>query len=284
MKDERYYQRMEGDLLVAISKTPISPTKDFHMHDNYEIFLFLGGQVNVFVDRNSYPLRRGSLLIFNNQEIHKIINLSTDPYERLIVHFKPDLVYPFCTADTNLLGCFQNRKPGRFNMIELNEEQIRAFMEIGTRMIGTVQQPTFGSDSLALTYLIQMLVMVGTLHQRARPATPSLISPLIQQTMDYIDHHLHTPLSLDEIANELSVDKYYLSHLFKEQTGGSLYRYVLLKKTNLAKQLLISGTSVSEACYLTGFNDYANFIRTFKNITGTSPGKYGKHAKSGSIG
>ncbi|MFD2879573.1 hypothetical protein ACFTAO_32220 [Paenibacillus rhizoplanae] len=33
---------------------------------------------------------------------------------------------------------------------------------------------------------------------------------------------------------------------------------------------------MSDTCYLSGFNDYANFIRTFKNITGIPPGKYGK--------
>ncbi|MNC57806.1 Multiple antibiotic resistance protein MarA [compost metagenome] len=94
--------------------------------------------------------------------------------------------------------------------------------------------------------------------------------------MTYIDNHLHLALSLEGIAEELSVDKYYLSHLFKQQTGGTLYRYVLLKKITLAKQLLTAGNSVSDTCYLSGFNDYANFIRTFKNFTGHTPGQYGK--------
>jgi AraC-like DNA-binding protein len=47
-----------------------------------------------------------------------------------------------------------------------------------------------------------------------------------------------------------------------------------LKRIALAKQYLIEGYNVSESCELSGFNDYSNFIRTFKNITGYSPTNY----------
>lgn len=276
MKHAQYYQVFAGDILAGVGNSPVSPTRDFHIHDHYEIFLFLGGRVNGFVEQYSYPLQRGNVLIFNNHEIHKIINLSPEPYERITVHFKAPLVYPFCTANTNLLACFQNRQPGEHNLAQMDEPLLAKSMELSAQLIGILKQPKFGSDVLALTYLIQLLVLVNELYTRTRSAVPSLISSHIQAAISYIDNHLQANLSLERIAAELNVDKYYLSHMFKQQTGGTLYRYVLLKKIALAKQLLSAGASVSDACYLSGFNDYANFIRTFKNITGISPGKYSK--------
>jgi AraC-like DNA-binding protein/uncharacterized cupin superfamily protein len=276
MKYARYLQEFNGDILAGIGNTPISPTRDFHIHDHYEIFLFLGGTVNGFVDQYSYPLQRGDVLLFNNHEIHKIINLTQEPYERLTIHFKAPLVYPFCTVSTNLLACFQNRQPGEHNLARMDEPVLAEYMSLASRLIAVQQNPQYGSDVLALTYLIQILVLVNELYSRTRSAVPSLISSHIQSAMSYIDNHLQQNLSLEHIAGELKVDKYYLSHLFKEQTGGTIYRYVLLKKITLAKQLLTAGNSVSDTCYLAGFNDYANFIRTFKNFTGTPPGKYGK--------
>lgn len=276
MKHAQYYQVFAGDILAGVGNSPVSPTRDFHIHDHYEIFLFLGGRVNGFVEQYSYPLQRGNVLIFNNHEIHKIINLSPEPYERITVHFKAPLVYPFCTANTNLLACFQNRQPGEHNLAQMDEPLLAKSMELSAQLIGILKQPKYGSDVLALTYLIQLLVLVNELYTRTRSAVPSLISSHIQAAISYIDNHLQANLSLERIAAELNVDKYYLSHMFKQQTGGTLYRYVLLKKIALAKQLLSAGASVSDACYLSGFNDYANFIRTFKNITGISPGKYSK--------
>ncbi|WP_238650331.1 helix-turn-helix domain-containing protein [Paenibacillus piscarius] len=276
MKHNRYYEKFDGDILAGIGNSPISPTRDFHIHDHYEIFLFLGGSVNGFVDQYSYPLQRGNVLLFNNHEIHKIINRTGQPYERLTIHFKAPLVYPFCTATTNLLACFQNRQPGENNLAQMEEPLLTEYTKLASLLISALENKQYGSEVLALTYLIQLLVMVNELYSRTRSAVPSLISPHIQSAMSYIDNHLHLKLTLEHIAGELNLDKYYLSHLFKQQTGGTLYRYVLLKKIALAKQLLSTGTSVSDTCYLSGFNDYANFIRTFKNITGIPPGRYGK--------
>ncbi|WP_340024752.1 AraC family transcriptional regulator [Paenibacillus sp. FSL K6-1096] len=276
MKHNRYYEKFDGDILAGLGNSPVSPTRDFHIHDHYEIFLFLGGSVNGFVDQYSYPLQRGNVLLFNNHEIHKIFNVTGQPYERLTIHFKAQLVYPFCTAATNLLACFQNRKPGENNLAQMEEPLLTEYTKLALQLISALENRQYGSEVLALTYLIQLLVMVNELYSRSRSAVPSLISPHIQSAMSYIDNHLHLKLTIEHIAGELNLDKYYLSHLFKQQTGGTLYRYVLLKKIALAKQLLSAGTSVSDTCYLSGFNDYANFIRTFKNITGIPPGKYGK--------
>ncbi|WP_248547796.1 helix-turn-helix domain-containing protein [Paenibacillus odorifer] len=278
MKHAQYYEPFDGDILAGIGNSPISPTRDFHIHDHYEIFLFLGGKVNGFVDQFSYPLQRGNVLLFNNHEIHKIINLSPEPYERLTIHFKAPLVYPFCTASTNLLACFQNRQPGEHNLAQMDEPLIEEYTTLASRLIETLENQQYGSEVLALTYLVQILVLINELYSRTRSTVPSIISSHIQSAMSYIDNHLHLNLSLEQIAGELNVDKYYLSHLFKQQTGGTIYRYVLLKKIALSKQLLSAGNSVSDTCYLSGFNDYANFIRTFKNITGIPPGKYSKRS------
>ncbi|MEK5238784.1 AraC family transcriptional regulator [Paenibacillus sp. FSL L8-0470] len=276
MKHSQYYEKIAAPLLAGIGNSPLSPTKDFHIHDHYEIFLFLNGTVNGFVDQYCYPLQRGSVLVFNNQEIHKIINLSPGPYERVTIHFKAELVYPFCTAETNLLACFQNHQPGKQNISQMDEPQLNEYMRLASRLIDALNHPQYGSDVLALTYLVQLLVFINGLYNKSHSPVPSIISALIESAIHYIDNHLHTSLSLEQVSSELAVDKYYLSHLFKQQTGGTLYRYVLLKKIALAKQLLAGGKSVSETCYLAGFNDYANFIRTFKNIAGVSPGKYSR--------
>ncbi|KUP24845.1 AraC family ligand binding domain-containing protein [Paenibacillus sp. DMB5] len=232
MKHSEYYQPFQGDILAGIGNSPISPTRDFHIHDHYEIFLFLGGRVNGFVEQYSYPLQRGDVLIFNNHEIHKIINLTQEPYERLTIHFRAPQIYPFCTPATNLLACFQNRQTGEHNLAHMEETLLSEYLELSMHLIETVEKPKYGSEVLALTYLIQLLVLVNELYTRTRSAVvTSVISPHIQAAMSYIDGHLQLNLTLEQIAGELGLDKYYLSHMFKQQTGGTLYRYVLLKKS-----------------------------------------------------
>ena len=51
------------------------------------------------------------------------------------------------------------------------------------------------------------------------------------------------------------------------------------RKIAEAKKYLYLGISVKEACFLSGFSDYSNFIRTFKNVEGCSPGKFDSLSK-----
>ena len=52
--------------------------------------------------------------------------------------------------------------------------------------------------------------------------------------------------------------------------------WLLLKRLNLARVLLAQGCRVDETCAGAGFNDYSNFIRTFKKHTGMTPAALGK--------
>lgn len=276
MTDSKYYEMLEEDLMTYHSNSTFVPINDFHFHENYEIFLFLNGDIQLFIDQFCYPLQKGSLVVINNHEIHKIRNLSSQPYERITLHFKPQIVLPFCSSETNLLSCFQNRKPGLNNIVQLGEMQIEAYRSLVSKLSEVLGQTKYGSDVLSYAYLMQILVFTNEVFRETNAHIPSITSSLIQSVMNYIDTNLLKELTLDHIAKELSVDKFHLSRTFKHQTGGTVYRYILLKRVAQAKQLLSTGHSVSDACHLSGFNDYANFIRTFKNITNISPGQYGK--------
>lgn len=280
MSTSKYYEFIHKDLLAGHGTSSIAPTKDFHIHDNYEIYLFLNGEVNLLIDQFCYHLQRGNLLVINNHEIHKVINLSGKPYERLTIHFKPEMIQPFCSAETNLLNCFINRKSGFDNIIQLDECQIEEFIHMSSKLINALDHKKYGSDILSLAFLVQILVFTNDVFGRAKSLVPSVTSSLIHSVMRFIESNLQNDLSLEQMSKALSVDKFYLSHMFKKQTGGTIYHYILIKRVALAKRLLSAGNTVSLTCHLSGFNDYANFIRTFKKISGISPGKYAKLSRN----
>ena len=74
----------------------------------------------------------------------------------------------------------------------------------------------------------------------------------------------------------LNVSRYYLSHAFKKSTGYGLWNYVISKRLVYSQKLLAEGASVTEACYESGFKDYAHFIKSFTKTFGCSPKQYGK--------
>jgi AraC-like DNA-binding protein len=274
MNQKFNYDHLSQDISAGHQCTEKALNNEFHLHDGYEIYFFIHGDVNYFVEQSSYKLQKGNLLIFNSQEIHKAVSLSDIPYERITIHFKPEIIKPFCTAHTNLLACFENHEKGTNNITLFDDSKYNYFISNAKQLIHNLKGDTYGSDLLPLTYLIQLLVMINETFSNKNHVMTSIISPKILPILQYIDTHLTDSLSLDYLSKVLSIDKYYLSHLFKQNTGSTVYQYILMKRIVLAKQLLLEGKSVTEACQQAGFNDYANFIRTFKKATGISPGSF----------
>ena len=88
-------------------------------------------------------------------------------------------------------------------------------------------------------------------------------------------HYADDTLSLNSLAEVLHMTPSYVSRLFSRESGTTYRRYLTELRVEKAKELLAtSGMSIAEVCDCVGFNDYFHFLRTFKRITGTSPGKY----------
>ncbi len=247
---------------------------DFHMHNHHEIYLLTDGDIQYFVDNTCYPMTSGDLILFSDREIHKAINTGNRAFTRLVIHVNPAFIRQYSTLQTNLLTCF-HRLPGDGNQVSLTDSERNQLLDLATRLRQTQTEPeAYGNDLNALTTLVQILLLVNkawkrTSHGRVKPQPHRA-----QAIMDYIEKHLTEGITLDSIAQALSLDKYYLSHLFKEETESSIFQYILMKRVALAKELLLAGYTVSEVCHLSGFHDYSNFIRTFRQITGITPGRF----------
>ncbi len=87
--------------------------------------------------------------------------------------------------------------------------------------------------------------------------------------------------TIDKIASDFYLSRYYLCHFFKKETGISVIRYVLSCRISAAKQLLkstsLSVSVISDKC---GFGSAAYFARVFREETGMTPKDYRKYLNS----
>lgn len=275
MKSDYFYEYLPEHILVEKVNSNFAKNSTYHLHNSFEIYLLLQGDIDYWVEQSVYQLKRGTLLIFNNQEIHRVVSKSDKKYERLLIHFHPQIIEVFNTDITNLLSCFTNRKNGQNNAILLSNRQLDIFLSLFKKLSDTVHSKKFGNDVLTRSYLLEVLVFINRLYQQNSDFVEQYtLSGRLHDILNYIELNLSEDLSLNKISQHFSIDKSYLGRLFKKETGSTVYNYILLKRISLAKQLLSEGKNVSETCALSGFNDYSNFIRTFKKITGTSPSHY----------
>jgi AraC-like DNA-binding protein len=68
-----------------------------------------------------------------------------------------------------------------------------------------------------------------------------------------------------------------LYKIFDKNFGMTVAKYIKKQKINRAKELIKGGSSITEAAYVTGYNDCSYFSKVFKDGTGMSPSEYSRH-------
>ena len=93
--------------------------------------------------------------------------------------------------------------------------------------------------------------------------------------MDYIYGHLHETLRVGELAEQVGLNRSYLSTLFKKETGESVSAYILLKRMEAAQNMLkFSDYSYAEIAAMLAFSSQSHFIRVFRSQTGYTPKEF----------
>lgn len=109
-------------------------------------------------------------------------------------------------------------------------------------------------------------------------------NPIVIGAKDYVLKHLNRKISLNDLAQALSVNPSYLSDLFSSQEGMTLSNYILREKINAAKrQLIFTDDSYGEIAYNYGFSSQSHFGKVFKKFTEMTPKDFRKLNKISEI-
>lgn len=254
---------------------------DFHIHNFYELFLLLDGELSFFIQDSCYHITAGTLLVINDLELHKAVNQLETPYERIYIHIPLSFFRRYHTPEIDLAACFHDREPGTNNVVLLDDAQLQYIFLQYEHMNQAAAYPLAGKTLLLESYLLQLLIFINHLFDGKPAMLPCTYSEKTQTIIQYMQTHLLDTVTLDELAEHLFLNKYYMCHMFKKETGTTIFNYLLLCRLAKAKALLMQGKNVTETCFGAGFKDYTNFITSFKKFTGYTPKKFQKLNMSG---
>lgn len=248
----------------------------YHRHDEYEFYLYIKGNTSFYVEKNCYNPVPGDLMFVKPGNLHRSVITDNTPYERIGINVTEDTLRSVSSVKTDLLSQLE-AIPASFGIINLSPDKVNEYMEMTDAYISMSEADDFGNDLLCRAQFTKLMVYTVNLFNNLDSKKYNNKMPLLViDTMKYIEANLSEKIYLDDIGNKIGYSTNYLSTQFKFHTGLSLRQYILDKRIEAAKNYLRQGKNVSEACSLSGFNDYANFLRSFRKNVGLSPGEYRK--------
>ena len=244
------------------------PNQTVHVHDCCEIFLSLSDGDGFLIDNKIYKVSKNCLFLINNFQAHKV-NPNTTKFSRYSLHVHPKFLYDNSTAEISLGQYFYaENKP---NVIKLTEKESAKLVTLFKSLTKDYGYADEIHKNIRVVEIILETIELCKNHQVA--IVDESDTPL-NTALNFINQNFTKQLSLQDIAKNSFLSTNKLCALFKQHLSTTVIKYLTGKRISHAKKLLCEGKSVTETAFECGFNDYANFIRTFKNSVGVPPGKY----------
>ena len=103
---------------------------------------------------------------------------------------------------------------------------------------------------------------------------------IIRKTREFIRANYKKKIKLADISKAIYLSSFYLSHVFKKETGSTLLEYLTMVRIEESKRLLENTKwTATRIAFEAGFPDQSYFSKVFKKIEGISPSDYRKGIK-----
>ena len=279
---EKISPEFGSSVFVKTSTSGNTDTKPFwHFHPEIEL---------VYVDKGAGKRHIGNhLSYFNNSQLlllgsnlphNGFTDRLTQYGSEVLVQFKPDFLgaYFFDTPEmksiSNLFERAKNGilfKPGTKRKIgrkiqKLNElkgfERIMLLIKILHKLAEAEDYEILNADEFVFETELQDSNKIDIIYK-------------------HINENFKNHISLDEIADKVSMTVPAFCRYFKKSTGKTFTKLVNQYRVVHATKLLSeSQMSISDVCFGCGFNNFSHFNKSFKEFTGKSASKYRREMSS----
>ncbi len=282
-----FRQELEGLVMVEqVVREEDYSMKSRHFHDTYELYFLEEEKGYYFIDRETYLVRAGDVVLIKPNQIHKTSMERVARHGRLLLQITEAPMDAFLRGNGFMTLEELYDKKGR--IVSLGERAGAAVKELMIRVGEEIRDRQRGYDLMVRLKLLELLAVLWRCGEDAPPEREERVaqSPKyqkVQEVAEYLQANPGTRESLDQLAGRFYISRSWLSRIFREVTGFSVSEYANMVRVKRAQKLLAHGDySVTEISELVGFESITYFERIFRRYTDRTPLGY-RREKRGDI-
>ena len=240
-------------------------------YDKYKISILLTDNLAAVTNGKVLNTGKYSNLFFRPDEIHFGRFLKSGVYAYLDFYIPKNYFYEIFGSNS-ALAFFTDTSFDRVNYIIPNEREKVNIQNIVDLSVNAVKSK---NRVELFSCVLDIVNMCGRLYdyQKKNPVKDN-VPYGVSKTLMYISEHYSEKLSLERLSENAGCSVAYLSRRFREFTGKTVYSYITDIRIRNAQFFLKNGHNVTETCFLCGFDDCSNFIKTFRRLSGKTPKEF----------
>lgn len=240
-----------------------------HTHSHMELFYIVGGKGQFLIEDRLYPVSANNLVIITPNVTHTEVSLNAQPLEYIVLGI--DGVELTTGGNSNGQFCILDH----FESAEVSSCLRNILREMELKHTGYTD--------ICQAYMEILIIRLMRNTVLAVQSEPQLTTGNRQcaAVRRYIDLHFKEPLTLELLAQEAHMNKFYLSHAFKREYGISPISYMISRRISESKYLLTeTDLSMSQIAQLLGFSSLSYFSQVFHKTQGISAMEFRQSTKS----
>lgn len=245
----------------------------FHYHNFHKILICLDGDLSYCIEGRTYQLEKNDIVFVSAGEVHRPIAHSNHIYDRIIIYVSKDYLSKHKSGNDDLSLCLQQAHEKQSHVLRIPSFNNGKLGNIMRDLENALKEDDFANDLYRNLLFLEFMVQLNRAAQKNAVEYLSTTSSndKVVAIIDYLNKNLTKEISIDSLADQFYISRYYLMHSFKEATGYTIGNYITTKRLLLAKELIHQGMAVTDACYESGFHSYSTFSRAYKKTFGFSP-------------
>ena len=247
--------------------------RSMHKHDDLlEIHFVREGNGIYIIDNRRYNIAKGDIIVCNSKVFHDEDSQSNNNILR----------YDLAVTNIHMPGLRENClvrediKP-IFNAGDYYEDFNNLMYVLFSQLAAKHNYAEKTCHHIMMSILTLTQYIIDHTQLETKPKECHDKFGIIEEVQNYIDQHYCDELTLEELAQTVNLSPYYLSRIFKKETGYSPIQYAVRRRLGEAQTLLIkSDLTITEIASRIGYGNPSYFNVLFTKKTGISPSEYRK--------
>lgn len=238
-----------------------------HWHKEYEIIFITAGTGKLWINKKSYALKKGNIILIGSEELHYIESNKKD-----ILAFESIVFNQSIINEKDLEIFYAVLK----NVITEKDEFYFDMKKLISDIVQVYFDASLHYSLLIKSYLLQLIYLSlkgNYLKEIVKNERTSNV--VMKEICDFIHRNYQFDLKSKKLAEMAGYSKFHFTKIFKEYTGKSVLDYIHHLRMDRALSLLMNtNLTVEEVAFDLGYENVSYFIKRFKSLTGKSPSKY----------
>ncbi|MCC9621139.1 AraC family transcriptional regulator [Thalassospira sp. MA62] len=232
-----------------------------HRHDTYALGITMQG-VQTFNYRGEFRTSNpGNVIILHPDELHDGGAGTDDGLQYRMLYLEPALLRSGLDHDADPLPF-------------VSEPVIKdpVLWSIMASALGELERDM---DPLLRDQFVGDIAQRLSLHARTPLKRPRFTDgQSMDQVRAFLEDNFDRPVQSDELEQVANMDRFRLIRHFRARFGTTPYRYLMMRRLQKARALMMLGQPLAGIAAETGFADQSHFNRHFRQTYGVSPGRW----------